>query len=123
VANKQRTKAYSIFHDVEVTIGGIVTRCRFFVLENLSQDIILGRRWERLVRAKHDNRDDGSCYTTIYDEGGNLVTFCSVPAHHELNWSEARLTKVYRKLEGKDKKEGRSHCTHNGKEKGYTSDA
>jgi len=122
-ANNQRTKAYGICHDVEVTIGGIVTRCRFFVLENLSQDIILGRPWERLVRAKHDNRDDGSCYTTIHDERGNSVTFCSVPAHHERNRSEARPTKVYGKLEGKDKKEGRSHHSRNGKEKGYASDA
>jgi len=75
-ANNQRMKAYGICHDVEVTIGGIVTRCRVSVLENLSQDIILGRPWERLVRAKHDNRDDGSCYTTIHDERGNSVTFC-----------------------------------------------
>jgi len=41
MANNQRTKAYGICTDVEVTIGGIVTRCRFFILENLSQDIIL----------------------------------------------------------------------------------
>jgi len=122
-ANNQRTKAYGICHDVEVTIGGIVTRCRFFVLENLSQDIILGRPWERLVRAKHDNRDDGSCYTTIHDERENSVTFCSVPVHHERNRSKARPTKVYGKLEGKDKKEGRSHRSRNGKKKGYTSDA
>jgi len=117
-ANNQRTKAYGICHDIEVSIGGIVTRCRFFVLENVSQDIILGRSWERLVRAKHDNRDDGSCYTTIHDERGNSVTFCSVPAHHERNRSEARPTKVYWKLEGKEKKEGRSHLSRNGKEKG-----
>jgi len=122
-ANNQRTKAYGICHDVEVTIGGIVTRCRFFVLENLSQDIILGRAWERIVRAKHDNRDDRSCYTTIHDERGNSVTFCSVPAHHERNRSEARPTKVYGKLEGKDKNEGRSHRWRNGKEKGYASNA
>jgi len=43
-ANNQRTKAYGICHDVEVTISGIITRCRFFILENLSQDIILGRQ-------------------------------------------------------------------------------
>jgi len=42
-ANNKRTKAYGICHNVEVTIGGIVTRCRFIVLENLSQDIILER--------------------------------------------------------------------------------
>jgi len=91
--------------------------------KNISQDIILGRPWERLVRAKHDNRDDASCYTTIHDERGNSVSFCSVPANHERNRSEARPTKVYGKLEGKDKKEGRSHPSRNAKEKGYASDA
>ena len=45
-ANSQKTKAYGICHDVPVTVGGITARCRFFVLENLSQDIILGRPWE-----------------------------------------------------------------------------
>jgi len=85
--------------------------------------MILERPWERLVRAKHDNRDDGSCYTTIHNEGGNSVTLCSVLAHHEKNRSKARLTKVYGKLEGKDKKEGRPHRSRNSKEKGYASDA
>ena len=44
-----------------------------------------------MVRAKHDNRDDGSCYTTIYDEEGNAATFCSVPSNHERNRSRARV--------------------------------
>jgi len=35
--NNQRTKAYGICHDVEVTFGGIETRCRFFVLENCKE--------------------------------------------------------------------------------------
>jgi len=90
-ANSQKTKAYGICHEVPVTVGGIMARCRFFVLDNLSQDIILGRPWERLVRAEHDNQDDGSCFTTIHDERGNAATFCSVPAHHERNRSEARF--------------------------------
>jgi len=89
-ANSQKTKAYGICHDVPVTVGGITARCQFFVLENLSQDIILGRPWERMVRAKHDNRDDGSCFITIYDERGNVATFCSVPAHHKRNRAEAK---------------------------------
>ena len=89
-ANSQRTKVYGICHDVPVSVGGITARCRFFVMENLSQDVILGRPWERVVRAKHDNRDDGSCYTTISDEEGNSATFCSVPSNHERNRSKAR---------------------------------
>jgi len=90
-ANLQTTKAYSICHNVAVVVEGITMRCRFFVLENLSQDVILGRPWERLVRAKHDNRDDGSCYTAIYNEHGNTATFCSVPTHHERNRAEAKF--------------------------------
>jgi len=121
-ANNQRTKIYGICHDVEVTIAGILTRCRFFVLENLPQDIILGRPWKRLVRAKHDNRDDRGCFTTMHNERENSVTFCSVPPHHERNRSEPRPTKVCGKLEGKDKKEVRSHNSRNRKEKDYLSD-
>ena len=88
--NSQSTKVYGICHDVPVSVGGITARCRFFVMENLSQDVILGRPWERVVGAKHDNRDDGSCYTTISDEEGNSATFCSVPSNHEKNRSKAR---------------------------------
>ena len=88
-ANSQRTKVYRIYHDVSVSVGGITARCRFFVMENLSQDVILGRPWERVVRAKHDNGDDGSCYTTMSDEEGNSATFCSVPSNHKRNRSKA----------------------------------
>jgi len=41
-ANSQKTKACGICHDMPVTVGGITARCRFFVLEKLSQNIILG---------------------------------------------------------------------------------
>ena len=42
-ANSQRTKVYGICQDVPVSVGGITARCRFFVIKNLSQDVILGR--------------------------------------------------------------------------------
>ena len=42
-ANSQRTKVYKICHDVPVSVGGIIAKCRFCVIENLSQDVILGR--------------------------------------------------------------------------------
>ena len=90
VTNSQRTKVYGVCHDVPVSVGGITARFRFFVMEKVSQDVIVGRLWERVVRAKHDNRDDGSCYTTISDEEGNSATFCSVPSNHERNRSKAR---------------------------------
>ena len=90
-ANSQKNRVYGICHEVPVVVGGIIAKCRFFVMENLSQDVILGRPWERLVRAKQDNRDDGSCYTTISDGEGNTATFCSVPTNHERNRSRARL--------------------------------
>jgi len=48
-ANSQKTKAHGIYHNVPVTVGGITARYRSFVLESLSQDIILGRPWERIV--------------------------------------------------------------------------
>lgn len=44
-------------------------------MDGLSQDVILGRPWERMTRIKHDNRDDGSCYTTAFDKQGNSVVF------------------------------------------------
>ena len=42
------------------------------------------------MRVKHNNRDNESCFTTIYDERGNTATLCSVPAHHERNRAEAK---------------------------------
>ena len=41
--NSQTTKVYGICHNVTVSVGGITSRCRFFVMENLSREVILGR--------------------------------------------------------------------------------
>ena len=104
-ANSHRFRLYEICHDVPITVGRITTRCRLFVLENLSQDVILCRPCKRVVRAKHDNRDDSSSYTTIYDEEVNADTFCSVPSHDESNGSRARTCgerKGCRHLSGKE---------------------
>jgi len=114
-ANSQKTKAYSICHDVLVVVGGITGRCRFFVLENLSRDVILGRPWERLVRAKHDNRDDRSCYTTIYDEHGNTATFCSVPTHHGRNRAETRSTATANQQDKKQQSRPHNYYTSDGR--------
>ena len=68
-----------------MSVGGIEVRTPFFVIDGLSQDVILGRPYERMTRIKHDNRDDGSCYTTISDKKGNYATFCSVSVEYERN--------------------------------------
>ena len=65
----------------------------FFVIDGLSQEVILGRPWEQMMRIKHDNRDDGSCFSTVSDKYSNLPTFCSVPANHERNRESAHLEK------------------------------
>jgi len=40
---------------------------------------------------KHDHRDDGSCYTTIYDVHGNTAKFCSIPMQHERNRAKTKF--------------------------------
>ena len=66
----------------------------FFVMDGLSQDVILGRPYERMTRLKHDNQDDGSCYSTVFDKKGNSATFCSVSAEHERNRDMAHMGKL-----------------------------
>ena len=40
---------------------------------------------------KHDNRNDGSCYITIYDEHVNTMTLCSVLIYYERNRIETKF--------------------------------
>src|SRR5258706_7507093 len=84
-ANSTRSRVHGLCREVEVSVGGVKKVLPFFVMEHLAQDVILGRPWERMVRAKHDNRDDGSLFMTISDAEGNSATFCAVPADHECN--------------------------------------
>ena len=49
--NSQKTRVYGVCLDVPVTVEGITSRCRFYVLENLSEDIILSRLQDRVERA------------------------------------------------------------------------
>ena len=81
-ASSTRSQVHGLCREVEVFVGGVKKVLPFFVIEYLAQDVILGRLWERMVRAKHDNRDDGSLFLTISDVEGNSATFCAVPADH-----------------------------------------
>ena len=82
-ANSTRSRVHGLCREVEVSVGGVKKVLPFFVMKYLVQDVILGRPWERIVRAKYDNKDDGSLFLTISDAEGNSVTFCAVPADHE----------------------------------------
>ena len=68
-----------------MSVGRVKKVLPFFVIEYLVQDVILGRPWERMVRVKYDNRDDGSLFLTISNAEGNSATFCTVPVDHERN--------------------------------------
>ena len=48
-ASSRASEAYGVCHKVEVNIGGLITSAAFFVVEGLTQDVILGRLWERKV--------------------------------------------------------------------------
>ena len=82
-ANSTRSRVHRLWREVEVSVEGVKKVLPFFVMENLVEDVILGRPWGRMVRAKHDNKDDGSLFLTISDAEGNLATFCVVPADYE----------------------------------------
>ena len=79
------SEAYGVCYEVKVNIGRLSSSAAFFVVEGLTQDVILGRPWERKVRAKHKNRDDGSYWMTIRDNEGNQVEFCSVELNNIRN--------------------------------------
>ena len=42
-ATSQRSRLYGLCHDVNVSVGGIEVSTPFFVMDGLSQDVILGR--------------------------------------------------------------------------------
>jgi hypothetical protein len=78
-----RKKCLGVVHDVSVKVGGVEVPAHFFVMEGDRPDMILGRPWKKTVRAKSDDRDDGSCWYTIYSlDGLKVAEFCAVPANH-----------------------------------------
>ncbi|HEU4342387.1 MAG TPA: retropepsin-like aspartic protease [Candidatus Binatia bacterium] len=80
-----------VCHDVPVSIGGVEVKQHFFVVKHSNADLILGRPWERAVRASYINEDDGS-YTVLIKSPDGLreVTFCAAKAEHERNREAAR---------------------------------
>ena len=75
-----------VCHDVPISLGGVEVRQHIFVVEYANADLILGRPWERAVRASYVNEDDGSYTVRIKSlDGRREVQFCAVKAEHERN--------------------------------------
>ena len=80
-----------VCHDVKMEIGGVVFRIPVFVVEGGAHDLVLGRPWERLVRAQYDNRDDGTLWVTITEPGGlRQAKFLAQKGQHERNRENVR---------------------------------
>ena len=80
-----------VCHDVSVDIGGVEVKQPIFVVEYCNNDLILGRPWERMVRAEYINEDDGSCIVRIKSpDARRMVQFCAVKSEHEWNREFAR---------------------------------
>ena len=78
-ANSTMDKAFGVCHSVAVEVGGIEIPVPVFILEGASQEFILGRTWDQLARAQHDNRQDGSLYISITSlDDRKKATFCAV---------------------------------------------
>ena len=83
-ANAQTTKLMGVCHNVSIVIGGVGVKVHIFVNQQAKYDLLLGRPWERAVRAEYQNRDDGSLWCKIRSpDGRRIVRFCAVPANHE----------------------------------------
>jgi hypothetical protein len=80
-------------HKMSVDIGGVEVDVPIFVVEDSVQDLLLGRPWERAVRASFINEDDGSYTVHIKSpDGRRIVKFCAVTSMHERNKEFARHT-------------------------------
>jgi hypothetical protein len=82
----EEAKPIGCCHDVSIDVGGVEVRLPVFVVEHCNSDIILGRPWERMVRAQYFNEDDGSLTVFIRSlDGRRVVKFCAVKGEHERN--------------------------------------
>jgi hypothetical protein len=91
-----------VCHEVSVDVGGVVVKQHIFVVTHLaSTDLILGRPWERMVRAQKTNMDDGSYRVKIRSlDGKRVVEFLGVPAQHERIREYVRTTAADLKEQG-----------------------
>jgi hypothetical protein len=80
-----------VCHSVKLSVGGVDAYLPVFIVEDLANDLILGRPWEREVRATLINEDDGSVTVIIKSQDGRrVVRFCAMKAEHARNRLYAR---------------------------------
>ena len=78
-ANSTMDKVFRVCHSVAVEVGGIEIPVPVIILEGAWQEFMLGRTWDRLARAQHDNPQDGSLYISITSlDDREKATFCAV---------------------------------------------
>jgi hypothetical protein len=86
-----RNSIVGLIHEIRVNIGGIIAVIPCFVVDDCNADLILGRPWEKAVRAQYINEDDGS-YTCIIrsHDSRRIVRFYAAKADDERNRLYAR---------------------------------
>jgi len=90
-ANQEDRGTVGVCHSVPIDIGGVEVNQPVFVVDHSNQDLILGRPWERTVRAEYINEDDSSLIARIKSpDGRRIVQFCACKAEHERNREFAR---------------------------------
>jgi hypothetical protein len=91
--NSSTGRILGVCHDLRVSVGGVEVKTPVFVVERSGQDLLLGRPWEREVRAGFINEDDGSVSVQIKSpDGRRVVSFKGVNADHERNRKHARFS-------------------------------
>ena len=75
-----------VCHDVLISVGGVDAHMPVFIVEHCDQDLLLGRPWERYVRAEFKNEDNGDYICTIKSpDGRRQARFVAVRGDHERN--------------------------------------
>jgi len=93
---EQRWNLIGVCHNVAVDVGGVAVKQHLFVVRQLGNaEVILGRPWERAVRAQKTNMNDGSFHVKIKSpDSQRVVEFTAVPAQHEWNREFVRPVEV-----------------------------
>ncbi|RKP16293.1 hypothetical protein ROZALSC1DRAFT_17748, partial [Rozella allomycis CSF55] len=64
-ANASKTTMIGVIHGCPITIHSITVIVPMFVIDTAEFEVLLGRPWERLVRAQYSNESDGSLWIRI----------------------------------------------------------
>ena len=93
-AELDKHDSIDVCHNVSVDIGDMEIKQSIFMMKYCNNDLILGRPWERMMRAEYINEDDGSCTVRIKSpDARRMVQFCAVKSEHERNREFARYMK------------------------------